>query len=342
MQNLYDLLGVRPDDDAENLRKAFREAAKASHPDYHGGDPEAAARFRRIVQAYHILRDGAKRAAYDRRLEIQLEVQRRPLRTKLKRGFADLKRHIVTDAIIALVLAIALAGGYGMTTRMSKTSVPEVVGMATPAGTAAGAPAARQDATAGRGRPEGATTPQMPILIPAAPVEIGSSARDRGALEAAAAKGDPFPDPAGLEKEVAKRDRESDVTIDQVVTKASVGDAGKSAAGEPPDPQTAPSGDVPSSGPEIRGVPPASSVGVAALDIKPDGKTPEPAGATAGEAKSAAQMRGATRPPAAMKRRQTLEHAALESRSTPACDGSPSCAGDRPHGNPPPLFGVGF
>jgi curved DNA-binding protein CbpA len=33
MKNLYDLLGARPDDDAETLRKAYRKAAKASHPD---------------------------------------------------------------------------------------------------------------------------------------------------------------------------------------------------------------------------------------------------------------------------------------------------------------------
>jgi DnaJ-class molecular chaperone len=51
MQNLCDLLGVRPDDNAETIKKAFREAAKASHPDHHGDDPQAAVRFRQSAPA---------------------------------------------------------------------------------------------------------------------------------------------------------------------------------------------------------------------------------------------------------------------------------------------------
>jgi DnaJ domain len=50
MKNFYDLLGARPDDDAETLRKAYRKAAKASHPDHHGGDQDAAAQFRQILE----------------------------------------------------------------------------------------------------------------------------------------------------------------------------------------------------------------------------------------------------------------------------------------------------
>ena len=57
MKTLYDLLGARPDDDAEELRSAFRKAAKANHPDLHVGDLDAPSRFRQIVQAYDILRD---------------------------------------------------------------------------------------------------------------------------------------------------------------------------------------------------------------------------------------------------------------------------------------------
>src|SRR3974377_1957923 len=98
-RNLYDLLGVRPDDDAENLRKAFLKAAKESHPDHHGDDPEAATRFRQIAEAYDILRDAGQRAAYDRLLEAEC----RPLRATLK---SDVKRTMVTkDAIGVIVLS---------------------------------------------------------------------------------------------------------------------------------------------------------------------------------------------------------------------------------------------
>jgi len=35
MENYYDILGARPDDDSEKLKSAFREAIKATHPDIH-------------------------------------------------------------------------------------------------------------------------------------------------------------------------------------------------------------------------------------------------------------------------------------------------------------------
>src|SRR5579871_4109551 len=107
-RSLYDLLGVRPDDDAENLRKAFLKAAKESHPDHHGDDPEAARRFRQIAEAYDVLRDAEQRAAYDR----LLEVERRPLRSKLKSALSDVKSHIVTDAMAGVILTLVLVGGY--------------------------------------------------------------------------------------------------------------------------------------------------------------------------------------------------------------------------------------
>ena len=69
MKTLYDLLGALPDDDADQLRAAFRRAAKANHPDNNPDNPEAAERFRKIVRANAILSDGQQRVAYDRLLE---------------------------------------------------------------------------------------------------------------------------------------------------------------------------------------------------------------------------------------------------------------------------------
>ena len=45
MKTLYDLLEALPDDDADDLRAAFRKAAKANHPDFNPGNPEASERF---------------------------------------------------------------------------------------------------------------------------------------------------------------------------------------------------------------------------------------------------------------------------------------------------------
>ena len=112
MKTLYDLLGARPDDDAEKLQNAFRKAAKANHPDLHAGDPDAPKRFRQIAAAYAILRDAEQRATYDRLLAFR----RQQLRSKLK-------RNIVSDAIAVVGLAVVLVGGYTLFARISKTSV---------------------------------------------------------------------------------------------------------------------------------------------------------------------------------------------------------------------------
>jgi curved DNA-binding protein CbpA len=112
----YDLLGTRPDDDAEALKAAFRKAAKANHPDLHAGDPYAAARFRQIAEAYEILRDADRRANYDRLLRFERE----RLRWTSKGTVYYLMHSIVFDAVTAVGLAIILAGGYMTYAHFSK------------------------------------------------------------------------------------------------------------------------------------------------------------------------------------------------------------------------------
>ncbi|MFG3591773.1 J domain-containing protein [Bradyrhizobium sp. RDI18] len=73
MGTLYDLLGALPSDDAEELRKAFRKAAKATHPDINPDNPDAALRFRELVRAYDILTDTEQRSTYDQLLAIALQ-----------------------------------------------------------------------------------------------------------------------------------------------------------------------------------------------------------------------------------------------------------------------------
>jgi DnaJ-class molecular chaperone len=64
--NPYDILGVRPGDSDEVIRKAYRKAAKRHHPDLNPDKPDALARFKQLNAANEILSDPAKRARYDR------------------------------------------------------------------------------------------------------------------------------------------------------------------------------------------------------------------------------------------------------------------------------------
>lgn len=109
MKTLYDLLGALPDDDAEDLRVAFRRAVKANHPDLNPGDPEASQAFRRIVRANAILSDERQREAYDR----LLEVARRQQIPKPKRSsFSDRSRRLGADAMVSALASAAFIGGY--------------------------------------------------------------------------------------------------------------------------------------------------------------------------------------------------------------------------------------
>ena len=109
MKTLYDIIGALPDDDAEDLRVAFRRAVKANHPDLNPGNPEAAHTFRRIVRANAILSDHRQREAYDR----LLEVARRQQRQKPKRGivFAGIRR-LGVDAMVSAVASVVFIAGY--------------------------------------------------------------------------------------------------------------------------------------------------------------------------------------------------------------------------------------
>jgi curved DNA-binding protein CbpA len=122
MTTLYDLFGVRPGVDAEALKSAFREAAKAHHPDLHPGDPDASIRFGRIGGAYAILRDAEKRAAYDQLLKLereQLELERKQFGSRSRRIISYTMNTFVFPAIAVVGLAVVLAGGYTLRTDMA-------------------------------------------------------------------------------------------------------------------------------------------------------------------------------------------------------------------------------
>jgi molecular chaperone DnaJ len=61
----YKVLGVKPEANAEEIKKAYRRLAKQYHPDSTGGDKAKEARFKEVGQAYDVLGDSKKRAQYD-------------------------------------------------------------------------------------------------------------------------------------------------------------------------------------------------------------------------------------------------------------------------------------
>ncbi len=65
-RDYYDVLGVDRDATADEIKKAYRKLALKHHPDKNQGDGESEERFKEINEAYEILCDEEKRAAYDR------------------------------------------------------------------------------------------------------------------------------------------------------------------------------------------------------------------------------------------------------------------------------------
>ena len=64
--DLYRLLGVPQEASREEIAQAWRRRARDEHPDARPADANAPGRFRALAEAYHVLGDPARRAAYDR------------------------------------------------------------------------------------------------------------------------------------------------------------------------------------------------------------------------------------------------------------------------------------
>jgi curved DNA-binding protein CbpA len=84
-RDLYQLLGVARDASQQEIALAWRRRARVEHPDARHGDDGAPARFRAVAEAWQVLGDPGRRAAYDRGLDpgppqgrVRVTVRHRP------------------------------------------------------------------------------------------------------------------------------------------------------------------------------------------------------------------------------------------------------------------------
>ncbi|MGM9588726.1 MAG: molecular chaperone DnaJ [Faecousia sp.] len=64
-RDYYEVLGVKKEASADEIKRAYRKAAMKYHPDRNPGDKEAEAKFKEVGEAYEVLSDEGKRQRYD-------------------------------------------------------------------------------------------------------------------------------------------------------------------------------------------------------------------------------------------------------------------------------------
>jgi molecular chaperone DnaJ len=65
-RDYYDVLGIAKGSTADEIKKGYRKKARELHPDHNADNPKAEDQFKEANEAYEVLKDGDKKAAYDR------------------------------------------------------------------------------------------------------------------------------------------------------------------------------------------------------------------------------------------------------------------------------------
>ncbi|MEI6338843.1 MAG: DnaJ domain-containing protein, partial [Verrucomicrobiota bacterium] len=73
-RDYYEVLGVERAVGEDEIKKAYRKLAVKYHPDKNPGDHEAEERFKELGEAYEVLMEPDKRAAYDRHVHAAKEM----------------------------------------------------------------------------------------------------------------------------------------------------------------------------------------------------------------------------------------------------------------------------
>jgi len=96
-RDYYEVLGVNRDADEEAVKKAYRRLAMKYHPDRNPDNPKAEELFKEAKEAYEVLCDAAKRAAYDRYGHAGVDPQAGMAGAAGFGGFADAFGDIFSD-----------------------------------------------------------------------------------------------------------------------------------------------------------------------------------------------------------------------------------------------------
>jgi curved DNA-binding protein CbpA len=153
MQDLYTVLHVAPDASGAEIKTAFRNMAKACHPDMKPGDSDAEAAFQEVKRAYELLSNPEARKVYDEFLAIRRAQKRR----RFRRAAATMSASFVLTAVTVVGAMIWLQNGVVPSARELAEvpgqsgsldvarPVPPAAGKATPVATSS-TPGPRADA----------------------------------------------------------------------------------------------------------------------------------------------------------------------------------------------------
>ncbi|MFZ5502835.1 MAG: J domain-containing protein [Pseudomonadota bacterium] len=128
--NHYETLEVSPKASQEVLKAAYKSLMQRYHPDKNPGDTEAASHSVLVTQAYEILSDAGKRAAYDAELERQQQSQNVVIRERVRyvqkpapRSNAAYKPHWLLWLIFGLMV-VAVGFTWLSSGRKSASAIP--------------------------------------------------------------------------------------------------------------------------------------------------------------------------------------------------------------------------